>query len=118
MKTTRLAAFFGLTGVLLGAFGAHALKAHLEPEMMQIYQTGVLYQFIHALALLFVGRTSAPVKPGPIWPAYLFTVGIILFSGSLYLLSLTGLRWLGAITPLGGICFVAGWVTLLVKYEF
>lgn len=99
-------------GVALGAFGAHALKARLAPAMLGVYETGVQYQFIHALGLILIGLSAAHLGniAGLRWAGWLMLAGIVLFSGSLYLLALTGIRWLGAITPLGGLCFIAAWV--------
>ena len=101
--------------VAIGAFGAHGLKSRLSIEMMQIYKTGVEYHFYHALGLLLLGVLSLSMPSG--WlnlSAVLLTAGIILFSGSLYVLAVSGIKWLGAITPLGGLSFIAGWVLLLV----
>ncbi|MBC7792736.1 MAG: DUF423 domain-containing protein [Clostridia bacterium] len=114
MGFIRIAAVFGFLGVALGAFGAHALKQRLTTEMLAIFQTGVLYHFIHALALLAVGILIA-VRGGS--QAYdlagwAFVIGILIFSGSLYALAATGVRVLGAITPLGGIAFLVGWIAL------
>ena len=108
-------AIFMALSVLLGAFGAHALKAQLSPEMMQVYKIGVEYQFYHALGLLLVGIISFQVKSKYLnWSGQLITIGIILFSGSLYLLSLTGAKAVGAITPIGGLSLVAGWVLMAI----
>ncbi|MCA9796861.1 MAG: DUF423 domain-containing protein [Candidatus Eremiobacteraeota bacterium] len=104
-------AILGGISVLLGAFGAHALKEILVPERLVTYETAVRYQFYHALALLAVGGFSAD----NVWAGRagaLFTLGIVLFAGSLYLLCATGLTMLGAITPLGGLSFMAGWICL------
>lgn len=108
-----LAAVFGGSGVALGAFAAHGLKARLSLEYLAVFQTGVHYQLIHALALFGVALLAER------WPGRLlraagsfFTAGILLFSGSLYLLTLSGLGKLGMITPLGGVCFLAGWLCL------
>ena len=99
--------------VAIGAFGAHGLKSHISAEMMQVYKTGVEYHFYHALGLLLIGVLSISMPSGLLnWSAILLTAGIILFSGSLYLLAVTGVKWLGAITPLGGISFIAGWILL------
>lgn len=102
--------------VALGAFGAHALKRKLSADMIKIYETGVQYHLIHGLGLIIMGlladrleQTSLVLLAG-----WLLFAGIILFSGSLYVLSITGVRKLGAITPLGGVAFLAGWVTLLI----
>lgn len=107
------AAFAGLA-VALGAFGAHALAERITPHRLEVFETGVRYQMYHALALFAVAWISAQ------WPStqaaiagYLFCAGIVIFSGSLYLLVLTDTPWLGAITPLGGVAFIAGWVLLV-----
>lgn len=106
-------AIFMALAVSLGAFGAHALKKVLSPEMLIIYHTGVEYQFYHALGLLLTGLIGFHIKSKLIgWAAVFLTVGIILFSGSLYLLTLSGIKALGAITPLGGVSFIAGWICL------
>jgi uncharacterized membrane protein YgdD (TMEM256/DUF423 family) len=118
--TTRL--FLGLGGlsamisVLLGAFGAHALRGRMAPELLVAYQTGTQYQFYHSLGLLIVALLLAhfPERSSFAWAGWLMLVGIVLFSGSLYVLSLTGIRALGAITPLGGLAFIIAWVVLTV----
>lgn len=99
--------------VALGAFGAHALKARLDANLLAVFETGVRYQMAHALALLAVGWACTR-WPGSVLSAsgWLFVAGTVLFSGSLYLLSLTGVRWLGAITPLGGVAWLAAWLCL------
>ncbi|AEV65525.1 membrane protein [Pseudomonas ogarae] len=108
-----LAAFFGFTGVALGAFAAHGLKGRLSAEYLAIFHTGVTYQLVHTLALLGVALLATHI-PGRIvtWAGVSFVVGILLFSGSLYLLTLTGISKLGIITPLGGVAFLIGWVCL------
>ena len=108
-----LAALAGFTGVALGAFAAHGLKGQLSSEYLAVFQTGVQYQLVHALALLAVALLAERL-PGRLLKAagILFTFGILLFSGSLYVLTLTGLGKLGMITPLGGVCFLAGWLCL------
>jgi len=99
--------------VALGAFAAHGLRNKLTPEMLTIFETGVRYQIYHALALLGVAWASTRWPGGSITAAgWLFILGTILFSGSLYLLSLAGPRWLGAITPIGGAAFLLGWLLL------
>ena len=102
-------------GVVLGAFGAHALRDRLTPDMLAVFETGVRYHFIHALAL-FAVAWAAGRWPGPLVGAagWLFVAGIFVFSGSLYVLSISGVRWLGAITPIGGLCMIAGWALLAV----
>jgi uncharacterized membrane protein YgdD (TMEM256/DUF423 family) len=110
-----LAGFFGLTGVALGAFAAHGLKNRLGADYLAVFQTGVHYQLIHALALFGVALLSLHA-PGRLLGAAggLFALGIVLFSGSLYLLTLTGIGKLGIITPIGGTAFLAGWVCLML----
>ncbi|MBO9151398.1 DUF423 domain-containing protein [Chitinophaga sp. GCM10012297] len=115
------AALLGALAVILGAFGAHKLKELVPPETVSTFQTGVTYQFYHVFALLAVGILYAHV-PGPqlIWAGRLFLIGMLLFSGSLYVLTLlkatdtVGLRGIGAITPIGGLAFIGGWVMLLL----
>jgi len=108
-------AIFMALAILLGAFGAHALKTLLSPEMLAVYKTGVEYQFYHALGLLLIGLIGFHTQSK--WlnrSAIIIGIGIILFSGSLYVLSLTGIKVVGAITPIGGISFVAGWICLAI----
>ena len=113
-KFLLLAAINGFLAVALGAFGAHGLRARLTADLMEAFQTAVQYHFYHALALLGVAVLTLhfPNAALPRASGYLFLAGIVLFSGSLYLLALTGVRWLGAITPLGGLGFLAGWLCL------
>ncbi len=108
-----IAAFSGAVSVGAGAFGAHALRARLEPRLLEVFQTGAQYQMYHALAMVGVAWVASR-WPGSLSTAsgWLFVAGTVLFSGSLYAMALTGVRALGAITPLGGVCFIAGWVTL------
>jgi len=105
-----IGSLFGLLGVLLGAFGAHALKDSLDAHQLMTFETGVRYQMYHAFALLAAAWAYGK-WPGRILivSGWLFIAGIILFSGSLYALSLFELRWLGAITPIGGLALIAGW---------
>jgi uncharacterized membrane protein YgdD (TMEM256/DUF423 family) len=108
-------AIFMALAVLLGAFGAHALKNSLPAEMLAVYKTGVEYQFYHALGLLLIGLTGFHLDSK--WlrrSGLLLAVGILLFSGSLYVLALTGIKVIGAITPIGGVSFVAGWFYLAI----
>ncbi|MGQ0619063.1 MAG: DUF423 domain-containing protein [Panacagrimonas sp.] len=106
-------ALFGFLGVVLGAFGAHALRARLSPEMLQVWKTANEYHFYHAIALVLVGLLARATKlPGLDLVAGCFVAGIVVFSGSLYLLAVSDLRWLGAITPIGGLLFVFGWAWL------
>ena len=108
-------ALCGFLAVALGAFGAHALKTRLSADMLNIFDVGVRYHLYHALALL-AAAWACSRWPGHLTSAsgWLFLMGIIIFSGSLYLLSVTGLRWLGAITPFGGLAFLGGWLCLLI----
>ena len=110
------AAIFGGLGVALGAFGAHALRDRLSPDMLTIFETGVRYQIYHALALFGVALVIArwPQSSLPVAAGWLFITGVIIFSGSLYILALSGARWWGAITPIGGVAFLAGWLSLLI----
>jgi uncharacterized membrane protein YgdD (TMEM256/DUF423 family) len=111
-----LGSLYGLFGVALGAFGAHALRARLSPELMAVWKTAVEYQMVHALALLGVGLLLRQGLAGvlPQTAAVCFGVGVLLFSGSLYALCLTGVRTLGAVTPFGGVLLLAGWALLLI----
>jgi len=108
-----LAAFFGFTGVALGAFAAHGLKSRLTPEYLAIFHTGVTYQLVHTLALLGVALLATQMQGRLVtWAGASFAIGILLFSGSLYLLTLTGISKLGIVTPFGGLAFLAGWLLL------
>lgn len=108
-----IGAISAFVGVAAGAFGAHALKNRLSAEMLAVFETGVRYQMYHAFALLAAGWAVTRWPGTPVnLSGWLFLAGTILFSGSLYLLSLTGVRALGAITPLGGLAFLAGWLCL------
>ena len=110
-----LGALFSLLSVALGAFGAHVLRQRLEPSDMAIFQTAVHYQGYHGLALLVVGAWFYYAKsPKQLsWAGSWFTAGIVVFSGSLYLLVAIGARWFGAITPIGGVCFLLGWISVM-----
>ena len=109
-----MGAGFAFLGVMLGAFGAHALRGKLEPRMLEVFETGVRYQMYHAFALMITAWAMSQ------WPGnvahiagWFFVAGIVVFSGSLYGLTLTGMRGLGAVTPLGGLMFLAGWLCLV-----
>lgn len=110
-----LGAVLGGLGVAAGAFGAHALRAQLEPRMLEVFETGVRYQMYHALALLasawVVQQTEATAAHIAGWA---FVAGVLLFSGSLYAMAFTGIRGLGAVTPVGGAAFLVGWAALAV----
>ena len=106
-------ALLAFLAVAAGAFGAHALRARLAPDLQAVFETGARYHMYHALALFAVAWAQAQWASG--WSTaagWLFIAGVVIFSGSLYLLALTGVRWLGAITPIGGVAFLAGWVCL------
>ena len=105
---TRLGAGLMFLAVGLGAFGAHALKERLTPDLQAVWETGVKYHVYHALALLLLASLRGPSKA-----AWCFAAGIVVFSGSLYLLALTGARKWGAVTPIGGLLFLIGWLILL-----
>ena len=111
-----LAGIFGGLGVAFGAFGAHALRDRRSEDKLETFETGVRYQMYHALALL-LAALAATAGPGSIWirlAGWLFVAGMLVFSGSLYLLAIRGKRWFGAITPFGGLAFIAGWGCLAV----
>lgn len=106
---TQIAAAMGFLGVALGAFGAHGLRSTLTAhDTTAIWQTAVLYHLVHAVASLW----AADKNPAIVW---VWTLGIVVFSGSLYILAVTNMRWLGAITPIGGLLFLAGWVLVVLK---
>ena len=110
-----LGAASAFISVAAGAFGAHGLRARLAPDLLAAFETGARYQMYHALGLM-AAAFALSRWPGP-WPVragWLFVAGTVLFSGSLYTLALTGIRWLGAVTPFGGVAFLAGWVCLLL----
>ena len=108
-----IGALAGFVGVALGAFGAHGLRGRLSPEMLTVFETGVRYQMYHALALLATSAltTDASARLATV-AGWCFAAGIVIFSGSLYALALTGITTFGAITPIGGLAFLIGWVCL------
>ena len=112
-----IAASFGGLSVVLGAFASHALKERLSDRALEIWETGTKYQMYHALALLLIALLLSRAETTPtslIAAGYAFIIGVVLFSGSLYSLSFSGIKWLGVITPLGGLAFILGWGCLLV----
>ena len=111
-----LSAVCGLTGVAMGAFGAHGLKAMLSVEMLAVYKTAVDYQMWHALGLglIAIFRQQVPESALLKWAGWLMFVGILLFSGSLYLLAILNIKWLGMITPLGGVAFLSAWICVTI----
>ena len=109
------AAFSAMLSVLLGAFAAHGLKSRLSETMLNVFQTGVQYQFMHSLAIiLLVLLYRQQAQSLLIWSAAFMLAGIVFFSGSLYALAITQIKWFGPVTPLGGVCFIFGWALLLV----
>ena len=115
MNWSAIAAIFLALAVGLGAFGAHGLRSRLNPEMMDIYKTAVLYHFLHALGMLIVSvlpKTGTFPESAADTICWLLVAGILIFCGSLYLLAVTGTRTLGAITPIGGVAFIAAWAML------
>ena len=113
-RLLRLGAALAAVGVAVGAFGAHGLRPRITPERLAVFESGVQYHGVHALGLLAVAWAAhaAPQAAGPRWAGALFAVGILLFSGSLYALVLTGVTLWGAVTPFGGLAFIAGWLAL------
>jgi uncharacterized membrane protein YgdD (TMEM256/DUF423 family) len=107
-----LGAISAAVSVAAGAFGAHALKARLAPDLLVIFETGARYEMYHALGLVAAAWAASRAPAQAAWAGWLFLAGTILFSGSLYALALTGVRALGAVTPLGGVAFIAGWIAL------
>ncbi len=108
-----LGALSGAISVAAGAFGAHALRERVEPRLLEVFETGARYQMYHALALLAVGLIANRWPSGYATSAgWLFVAGTLFFTGSLYAMTFTGVRALGAITPIGGVCFIAGWLCL------
>lgn len=113
-------AFLVVIGIILGAFGAHVLKEYLKPEQLASYETGVRYQIYHGLALFIVGLSTDKIKFKLYWVYGLFSMGVLFFSGSIYLLSLqeiinVSLRFLGPVTPIGGLLLIIGWSILILK---
>jgi uncharacterized membrane protein YgdD (TMEM256/DUF423 family) len=113
MIWVKVASLLMFLGVALGAFGAHALKGKVDPYFLDVFKTGVLYHMVHALGFFAVAWLSTISQdPKIVWAGILMIVGIVLFSGSLYAMTLTGIRALGAITPIGGLSFLAAWVLI------
>ena len=109
------AAVSAMLSVMLGAFAAHGLKSRLSETLLGVFQTAVQYQFMHSLAIiLLVLLYRQQAQPLLVWSAALMLAGIVFFSGSLYALALTQIKWFGPVTPLGGVCFIFGWALLLV----
>jgi len=110
----RIAGALGLSAVALGAFGAHGLRARLDPAMLEIYRTGALYHLIHALAVLAVALGADRLRRASLIVT-LFTAGVVVFSGSLYTLAITSVVQFGAVTPVGGVLLMAGWAAILLE---
>ncbi len=113
MSWLALAAVLGSAAVVAGAFGAHGLQARVSPEQLRAWNTAAEYHLLHSVVLLALGLFQAATGRSVALPAALFTAGTVLFSGSIYLLVLTAQRWLGPVTPLGGLCLIAAWLCLL-----
>ncbi len=113
MTWTKVAAVLGFLAVAFGAFGAHGLRGKISEPLMNAYQTGALYHLVHAVALLALGLYARAASVNVNVPAALMCAGIVVFSGSLYALAITGIGRFGMVTPIGGVCFLAGWVALL-----
>ena len=118
MLWIRVGAFLMASGILLGAFGAHSLKETLDPARLEIFKTGVFYQLVNALGILILGALQIQGSKGShFFPSGAFlTAGILLFSGSLYLIAVNGMTGLGLLTPVGGICLAAGWIILIFSF--
>ena len=106
---------FAILSVVMGAFGAHALKNYLSDYSKSIYDKAVLYQIFHSIAILFSGILGQFINQDLAYSLWSFVLGIVLFSGSLYILAITGVKWWGAITPIGGSFFIIGWAILFYK---
>jgi uncharacterized membrane protein YgdD (TMEM256/DUF423 family) len=108
-----IGAAFALCSVAAGAFAAHALRSRMAADLLTVFETAAHYQMYHAVGILFVAVAYGRWGAAPLlWAGWSFVAGTLLFSGSLYLLAVTGVRWLGAVTPVGGVCFLAGWALL------
>jgi uncharacterized membrane protein YgdD (TMEM256/DUF423 family) len=112
MNWSAIGALYLAVGVILGAFGAHSLRAHLDADAMAIWEKAVFYHFIHALGILIVPTVARPPLSERV--CMLLALGILFFSGSLYILAVSGVRTLGAVTPFGGIAFIAAWIWLAI----
>jgi uncharacterized membrane protein YgdD (TMEM256/DUF423 family) len=108
----KVAGVLGALGVALGAFGAHGLEGRVEPRLVEVWNTGARYHLLHALALLALATVAGTPRAPHAAATWLFVAGIVLFSGSLYAMTLSGVRALGAVTPFGGLCFIAGWLVV------
>ena len=116
MIWVKVASLLMFLGVALGAFGAHALKGKVDPYFLDVFKTGVLYHMVHALGLFAIAwLASISQDPKITWAGILMIAGIVLFSGSLYIMTITGIRALGAITPIGGLSFLAAWILIFIS---
>jgi uncharacterized membrane protein YgdD (TMEM256/DUF423 family) len=113
MSWVAIAALLGAAAVIAGAFGAHGLAERVEPRQLEAWRTASQYALVHAIALLALGLFAGATGRSVRWPAALWLAGALLFSGSIFALVLGGPRWLGPVTPLGGLCLIAGWLALL-----
>ena len=117
MRLGTLAALLGALGVVAGAFGAHALRGHFDPAALAVFETAARYHLLHALAAVFAADRGERGAPSARLAAALLLVGVALFSGSLYALALTGVRAWGAVTPLGGVALIGGWLALAISFR-
>ena len=115
MNWLRVGGVLMALGVAAGAFGAHGLRERVSPEMLAVWKTGANYHMLHAMALVLLGAGLQDKISQPQICGWLFTIGILFFAGSLYAMTLTGLGWLGALTPLGGLCFIGAWLVLAIS---
>ncbi len=111
MNIISVGAIFSALGVIFGAFGTHGLRGKIEPELLQIFETGTHYLMLHAFAILFYGFLKSKVR----WPAWCFIIGIFIFTGSLYAITFTEIKKFGMITPIGGVLFIAGWIGFAIQ---
>ena len=119
VRFIRLGALMMALAIALGAFGAHGLKKIIEPEMLTVFQTGVQYHFYHALGLIFIGLiANIQIDDKRLrLSGWFMLAGITIFSGSLYIMTITGIKWLGAITPIGGFLFILSWIVLITSFN-
>jgi uncharacterized membrane protein YgdD (TMEM256/DUF423 family) len=117
MKFISIGAILAMLAVVFGAFGTHGLRGKIGYDLLQIYETGTYYMMVHAFAIMIYGIWFALAKNGELkpWPIWLFLVGTFIFTGSLYAITFTTIRTFGAITPIGGVCYIAGWIIFALQ---
>ena len=116
-KWIKIAGLFGFAGVALGAFAAHMLRQKLDPYLFEVFNVGIKYHLIHTITLLALALYASIKEIDIKWPGYFFSFGILIFSGSLYVMAVTGIKILGMITPIGGLLFLAGWGWIVLKLK-